>query len=200
MVAAEDDRHGAALVDVGDGLRDLVEGLLDVRGDREDVAEVTNRNRFAQVDAELEAVRAVERRDLANSLGAEASAGAIGGATVEGRAEDSNVVLAGAAHVLDVGRLQEGVDAGEVRQLAAAEGGDRAVLDRVGALEAELKAAGDLLVALRRRHQRLGLDGVFGLGAVVVVQRDLAAVSVVVGQRSILSSPAGSCEEPFCRE
>ena len=52
--------------------------------------------------------------------------GAVGRAAVERGAEHGDVVLAAAAHVLDVRRLEEGVDAGEVRQLAAAEGRDRA--------------------------------------------------------------------------
>jgi hypothetical protein len=40
-------------------------------------------------------------------------------------------------------------------QLAAAERGDRAVDDGVGAGQAELETASDLFVELRRRDQRL---------------------------------------------
>ena len=125
-------------------------------GDREDVAEVGDGDRLAQVDAELEAVRPVERGDLADALRPEAGAGAVGRAAVERRAEHGDVVLAAAAHVLDVRRLEEGVDAGEVRQLAAAEGRDALVDDRVGAGQAELQAAGDLLLPLRGRQLGLG--------------------------------------------
>ena len=58
--------------------------------------------RLAQVDAQLEAVRAVERGDLADALRAEARARAVGGAAVERGAEHGDVVLAAAPHVLDV--------------------------------------------------------------------------------------------------
>jgi hypothetical protein len=54
VVAAEHDRERAGLVDVPDGLGDLVERLLDVRRDGEDVARGRDGDRLAQVDAELE--------------------------------------------------------------------------------------------------------------------------------------------------
>ena len=40
--------------------------------------------------------------------------------------------------------------------------------------QAELEAARDLFLPLRRRQQRFGLDGVPSLGAVVVVQLRIA--------------------------
>ena len=128
--------------------------------DREDVAEVGDGDRLAQVDAQLEAVRPVERGDLADALRAEPGAGAVGGAAVERGAEHGDVVLAAAAHVLEVGRLEEGVDAGEVRQLAAGERRDAPVDDGVRAGQAELEAAGDLLLPLGGRQLGLALDGV----------------------------------------
>ena len=42
VVPAQDDRQGAGRVHVGDGLGNLVEGLFDVAGNGENVAEVTN--------------------------------------------------------------------------------------------------------------------------------------------------------------
>nr|WP_197946047.1 hypothetical protein [Phytohabitans suffuscus] len=170
VVAAEHHRERARGVDVTDRLGDLVERLLDVRRDGEDVAEVRDRDRLAQVDAELEGVRAVQRGDLADALRAEAGARAVRGAAVEGRAEHRHVVLAAAAHVLQVGRLEERVDAGEVRQLAAAERGDATVHDGVRAGQAELEAAGDLLVPLGGGQLRLALHGVARFGTVVVVR------------------------------
>ena len=93
-----------------------------------------------------------------------------------GRAEHRDVVLAAAAHVLQVGRLEEGVDAGEVRQLAAGEGRDALVDDGVRAGQAELEAAGDLLLPLGGGQLGLALDGGPRLGAVAVVQRRITAI------------------------
>ena len=118
---------------MGDAARDLVEALLEVGGDGEHVAGVAQRHLLAQIDAELVVVGRVERRDAADALRPEAGAGAIGGAGVERDADDGRVVLADIADVLDVGRLEEGVDAGEMRQLAAREGRDRLVGQAVGA-------------------------------------------------------------------
>ncbi len=64
---------------------------------------------------------------------------------------------------------------GEVRQLAAGERGDAFVHNGVGAGQAKLEAAGDLLVPLRGGQLRLALDGVAGFGPVVVVQSVVAA-------------------------
>ena len=179
VVAAEHDRERARLRRRGATALEIWSKVFSMfAGDREDVAEVGDGDRLAQVDAELEAVRAVERGDLADALRAEPGAGAVGRAAVERRAEHRDVVLAAAADVLDVGRLEEGVDAGEVRQLAAGEGRDAFVDDGVGARQAELQAAGDLLVPLGGRQLGLALDRVAGLGAVVVVQ---LGVGVAVG-------------------
>ena len=125
--------------------------------------------RLAQIDAQLEAVRPVERGDLADALRAEAGARAVGGAAVERGAEHGDVVLAAAPDVLQVRRLEEGVDAGEVRQLAAGERRDPPVDDRVGAGQPHLQPAGDLLLPLRGRQAGLGADGERRLGAVVLV-------------------------------
>jgi hypothetical protein len=69
-------------------------------------------------------------------LRTEAGPGAVGRAAVERSAEYRHVVLAAAADVLDVGRFEEGVDAGEVRQLTTGKGGDPRVDDRVSARQA----------------------------------------------------------------
>ena len=111
--------------DVRDAAGDLVEALFQIGRDGEDVAGVAERHLLAQVDAELVIVGRVERRDAADALRPEAGAGPVGGAGIEGNADDRRVVFADVADVLDIGRLQEGVDAGEMRQLAAREGRDR---------------------------------------------------------------------------
>ena len=102
VVAAQHDGERAAGVHVRHGLGDLIERLLDVAGDREDVAQIGDGDRLTQVDAQLEAVRPVKRGDLADALRAEAGARAVGGAAVERGAEHGHVVLAAPAHVLDV--------------------------------------------------------------------------------------------------
>src|SRR5207245_9839155 len=83
-------------------------------------------------------------------------------------AEDGDVEGPAGPDVLDEGRLEEGVDAGVVRQLAPAERGDGAVHDRVGPLEAELESPGALLLMHRVRVRRLALEGAASLRAVSV--------------------------------
>src|SRR5207244_2160654 len=134
--------------------------------DGEDVAEVADRDGLPQVHAELEAVRAIEGGDPPHPLGAEPGARAVRGPRVVRSAEDSNVVGPAGPDVLDEGRLEEGVDARVVRQLAPAERGDGAVHDRVGPLEAELQSPGDLLLVPRVRDQRLAFEGAASLRAV----------------------------------
>ena len=109
----------------------------------------------------------VEGRDLADALRAEPGAGAVGGAAVERGAEHGHVVLPAAPHVLDVRGLEEGVDAGEVRELAAGERRDPPVDDGVRAGQAQLQAAGNLLLPPRGRQPGLRADGEAGLRAVV---------------------------------
>src|ERR1700730_9422360 len=99
-------RHGPA---------DLIEGLFEIGRDREDIAEVAHRHLLAQIDPDLEIIGRVERRNPPNGLWAEAGAGPKGGAAVERYAEDRRIVLASVANVLDIGRLEEGIDPGEMR-------------------------------------------------------------------------------------
>jgi len=124
---------------MGDAAGDLIEAFFKVRRDGEDVAGIAERHLFPEIDAHLVIVGRIERRDSSNSLGAEAGAGAVGGAAVEGDADDGGIILADILDVLDIGRLQEGVDAGEVGELAAGKGGDRFVGDAVGAGEAHVE-------------------------------------------------------------
>ena len=112
--------------------RDLVEALFQIGRDGEHVAGVAQRHLLAQVDAELVVVGRVEGRDPPDALRPEPGARAVGGAAVERDAEHGRVVLADVAHVLDIGRLEERVDAGEMGQLAAREGRDRAVGQALG--------------------------------------------------------------------
>ena len=94
---------------------------------------------FAQIHAQLVVVGCVEGTDLADTLGSEAGAGAIGGAAVERHAEDRRIILTDVVDVLAEGRLHEGIDAGEVRQLAAHKSGDTAILDAGGGGQAVIE-------------------------------------------------------------
>ena len=73
---------------------------------------------------ELEVVGAEQGGGPPDALRAEPGAGPVGGAGVERRAEDRHLGVVDLVDVLDVRALQERVIAGEVRQLAADEGGD----------------------------------------------------------------------------
>src|SRR6266568_1961548 len=157
MVAAEDHGHGARREHVGNRPRDLVEGLLEVRGNREDVAGIAEAHLLAQVDAELVVVRRIERRDPPHALRSEPRARPVCRAAVEGHADDGGVVFANLSDVLDIRRLEEGVDAGEMRQLAAGEGRDRAVADAVRAGKPVLEAPLELLLPTGVADLRLGL-------------------------------------------
>ena len=54
-----------------------------------------------------------------------------------GYADDGDVVLADLIHVLQVRRLHEGIDAGEVRQFTSRKRGDVAINDALSRLQAE---------------------------------------------------------------
>ena len=155
MVATQDDRHRTAGEDMGAGARDLVEGLLDVRRDGEDVARIAKRHLFPQVHAQFVVVGGVERGDLADALWPEAGAGAVGGAAVERRAQHGGVEMADIGHVLRIGRLQEGVDAGIVGQFTAREGGDGAVLHRFRRRQPHAQRPLPLLLPFLRGQFRL---------------------------------------------
>jgi len=142
---------------VADRPGDLVEGLLEVRGNGEDVAGIAQAHLLAQIDAELVVVGRVERRDPAHALGSEPRARPVSGAAVERHADDGRVVLADFADVLDIGRLEEGVDAREMRQLAPREGRDAAVADAVRAGKPVLESPLELLLPARIADLRLGL-------------------------------------------
>ena len=98
-----------------DGTADLIEGFLEIGGDREDVTEVAHRHLLTQIDADFEIIRRVEGGNPTDALWPEASTGAKRGAAVEGYAEDCRIVLADIANVLDIGRLEEGIDPGIMR-------------------------------------------------------------------------------------
>ena len=124
---------------MGDAAGDLVEALLEIGRNGEHVAGVAQRHLLAQIDAELVIVGRVERRDAADALRSEARAGPIGGAGIERNADHRGVVFADVAHVLHIGRLEERVDAGEMRQLAAREGRDGPVGQAFGAGQAHVE-------------------------------------------------------------
>ena len=133
VVAAQHQRQCAGREHVRHAARNLVEALFQIAGNREHVAGVAQRHLFAQIDAELVVVGRVERRDAADALRPEARAGPVGRAGIERNADHRGVVFGDIAHVLDIRRLQERVDAGEMRQLAARESRDRLVGQAVGA-------------------------------------------------------------------
>src|SRR6185437_6859104 len=109
---------------------------------------------LVDVDAAVEPIAVVERRDAPHRLRAEARARPVGGRRIERRADEGSFELADLADVLAIGRLHEGVDAGESRLVAAAEQRDVAVDDRVGGFEAELQRSPDVLVLLLLRDAR----------------------------------------------
>ena len=119
--------------------RDLVEALLQVGRDGEDVAGVAQRHLLAQVDAESRNCTACRAPRCGGCPAARSACRAIGGAAVERNADHRGVVFADVADVLDVGRLEERVDAGEMRQLAARERRDRLVGQAVGAGQAHVE-------------------------------------------------------------
>jgi len=167
---------------VADRPADLIEGFFDVGRDREDVADIAQRHLLAEVDAELVVVGRVERRDAADALRPEAGAGPVGGAAVERHADHGGIEIADPGHVLDIGRLQEGVDAGIVRELAAREGRDGLVGEAVRTGQPHPQRPGALLVPagggecplLHRRLPAARLEAV-EIGMVAVLGRTGAA-------------------------
>ena len=124
MVAAQHHRQRAGGEDMRDAAGNLVEALLQIGGNGEHVAGVAQCHLLAQIDAELVIVRIVERRDTPDALRPEARAGTVGRAGIERNTYHGGVVSADVADVLDVGRLEKRIDAGEVWQLAARESRD----------------------------------------------------------------------------
>jgi hypothetical protein len=61
VVAAENDREGAAGEHVGDALGDLIEALFVVGRNREDVADIAKGDLFAQIHPHFVVVRGVQR-------------------------------------------------------------------------------------------------------------------------------------------
>src|SRR5262245_3006011 len=108
---------------------DLIKGLFKIGRDREDVTEVAHRHLLAQIDPDLEIIWRVERGNPPDGLWAEACTRAKGRAAIERYAEDRRVVLSGIVYVLEIGRLQERVDPGIMRQFAPCESRDAAVFD-----------------------------------------------------------------------
>ena len=79
VVAAADDGKHACGVDMRHGLGHLVEGLLDIAGDDEDVAGVAKIELLVDIDAAVEPIAVVKRRDAPHRLRAEARARPVGG-------------------------------------------------------------------------------------------------------------------------
>jgi hypothetical protein len=98
-----------------DGPADLIEGFLEIGGDREDVTEVAHCHLLAQIDADFKIIGRVEGGNSADALWPKASTGPKRGAAVEGYAENCRIVLADITNILDIGRLEEGIDPGVMR-------------------------------------------------------------------------------------
>ena len=175
VVAAQHQRQGTAGGDMRHAAADLVEALLEVAGDGEHVPGIAQRHLLAEIDAELEIVGGVEGGDAADALRAEAGAGAVGGAGIERDAEHGGIVLADVAHVLDVGCLEEGVDAGEMRQLAPGEGRDGAVGQALGARQAHVEGPLHLLGPALAGQPLLRLDRAPALAVELVEARMMPA-------------------------
>ncbi len=172
MVAAQHDREDAVGDDVTHRLADLVERLLQVARDRADVADVDQVQLLAEIDPHLEVVGAEQVRRPPDALRAEPGARPVRRAGVQRRAEDRHLGVADVVHILDVRALHEGAPlAGEVRDLAAGEGRQGPVGDRVGRLQAVREPALDLLLVAPVRQQRLGLLGPvsFAIDAVLII-------------------------------
>jgi hypothetical protein len=127
VVAAADDRKDAGRVDVRDGLGDLVEGLLDVSRDDENIACVAEVEFLIKVHTPVEPIAVVKCGDAAHGLRPEARARPVGRRGIEGDADESCFVVADLADVFAIGRLHEGIDAGEGWLMAAAEQRDIAI-------------------------------------------------------------------------
>ncbi len=156
VVAAEHDRERAARVDVArrpcviwSNVFSMFAGMVKMSPRSHD------RDRFTQVDAELEAVR---RRRARRSCGCPAARSACRSDRSyrrrTARRGSRRRTRRSGARPRGRAPSEKGVDAGEVRQLAAAERRDALVDDGVGARQAELEAARDLLLPLRRRYER----------------------------------------------
>jgi hypothetical protein len=104
---------------------------------------------LAQVDALLVIVGRVQRRDAPDALGTEPRPRAVGASPVERHPHHRDVVIPDEARVLDVRRLEEGVDPSEVRQLAPRERGDSLVVDGGRAGQAVHEGLGDLPIEVR---------------------------------------------------
>ena len=194
VVAAQHQRQGAGGEHVRHPARDLVEALLQVGGDGEHVAGVAQRHLLAQVHAQLVVVGRIERRDAAHALRAEAGAGPVGGAGIEGDADHGRVVLAHVPHVLHVGRLQERVDAGEVRQLAPREGRDRLVGEAVRARQTHVERP-----LLLPAPAILG-EAPLGLQRLPALRGHLVEVRMMLARPDYATTRARSALRPALRE
>jgi hypothetical protein len=113
---------------------------------------------------------------------------------VEWDAEDRHLGVVDLVHVLDERTLQEcSAFPREVRQLAADERGDPAVVDGGRGLEAEAQAALDLLALAAFRNARLGL---LSPGALGVGQCGIGAVGHGCSSRAVLSHAGYDATRP----
>ena len=170
MVAAQDDREGAAGKHVGHPFGDLIETLLVVGGNREDVSDIAQANLLAEIDAHLVVVRGVQRRDAADALRTEPRARSIGGAAVVGNAQHGNVIVADLIHILQVGSLHEGVDAGVVRQFTAREGGNPPVHDACRSIEPEVAGPVHLRLPTGQRQLTFLFKGLHPLAGMLTLK------------------------------
>ena len=177
VVSPEDDGKGPGGKHVGHPLGDLIEGLFVAAGKGENIPHVAEGDLLPKVHAHFIVVGGVEGRHLADALGAEACSRAIGGAAVVGNPHHGNVMASHLMHVFQVGRLQKGVDPCKMGQLPPGEGGNAAIPDAVGSVQAESMTPFHLLLPAR-----LGKPLLFGQGLKAFPGRKPLKRTAIVGR------------------
>ena len=127
VIAAQHDGQRPGRGHVCDAARDLIEALFQIRRNGKHVASVAQCHLLAQVDAKFIVIRGIQRRYPPDSLRPEPGARPIGRPRIKWDANHRRVVPRHVPHILDIRRLQERVDASEMRQFAARKGGDGAI-------------------------------------------------------------------------
>jgi hypothetical protein len=99
VVAAKDDGKGTPSDDVAESARDLIEALLDVRGDNLDIASVNHNQGFVQIKATLGIVAIAQSGSPPNSRRPEARPWAVGGTAVQGHPDDDHILPPKLLHI-----------------------------------------------------------------------------------------------------
>ena len=132
MVTAQYDGHGTCRCNVANGIRDLIECLLDVRWNGEHIPGIAHRHLFSQVHAHLKVIWRVKGGNSPHTLRSEAGSRPVRGTSVKRYTQHRRIIFAYILHILHVRRLHEGVDTGEMRQLIAGKGRNAPVFNARG--------------------------------------------------------------------